>query len=234
VKLEYEVRAERGTFPVALTYENGELVGIGLGIRPKPSPAGTVAMILGSLLVLGVFYFLRKPSIPDLVLGAGIALGLSVIIPFYGIISLILAYSTVARALFAAFTTALTVEAVKFHFSRNREGLSLGLGLGIGQYVLLSIGTFVAVNFIMQLPVSFTGPTYWAFLFALTFTAFHALSAETYSKLRDARFIAPFAIVEGLALTMEALSHPGVSLLLVLLGMGTGLKLGGVIDGIAG
>ena len=234
VKLEYEVKAEKGSFPVALTYENGELVGIGLGVRAKPNPAGMVAMIIGSLLVLGAFYFIRKPSIPDLVLGAGIALGLSVIIPFYGIISLIVAYSTVARALFTAFTTAMTVEAVKFYFSRNRDGLSLGLGLGIGQYVLLSIGTFVATNFIMQLPVSFTGPTYWAFLFALAFTAFHALSAGTYSKLRDVKFLLLFALIEGLALSMESLSHLGVSLLLILLGVGAGLRLGGVIDGIAG
>ncbi|WP_238516187.1 DUF3887 domain-containing protein [Thermococcus gammatolerans] len=234
VKLEYEVKAEKGAFPIALTYENGELVGIGLGVRAKPNPAGMVAMILGTLLVLGAFYFIQKPVTPDLVLGAGIALGLSVLIPFYGIISLVVAYSTLSRALFTAFTTALTVEAVKFYFARNRDGLSIGLGLGLGQYVLLSIGTFVATNFIMQLPVSFTGATYWAFLFALTFTAFHALSAETYSKLRDGRLLLLLAFIEGLALAMESLSRLGPSLLLVLLGIAVGLRLGGVIDGIAG
>ncbi len=233
VKLEYEVKAEKGTFPVALTYKNGELVGIGLGVRARPNPAGMVAMILGALLALGLFYLLKKPSVPDLVLGSGIALGLSIVIPFYGLVSLVMFYSTLSRALFTAVLTALTVEGVKFYFSRGRDGLSLGLGLGIGQYVLLSIGTFVATNFIMQLPVSFTGPTYWAFLFALAFTVFHSVSAGTYSlrgKLTDAVL---FAVLETLALFFEG-NNPGVSLLFAVLGISIGLKLGGVFNGIPG
>ena len=233
VKLEYKVKAEKGSFPVLLVYKNGKLVGIGLGVKAKPNPSGMIAMILGSLIVLGTLYFVRRPLIPDLVLGTGIALGLSVIVPFYGIVSLLLFDTTPSRSLFTAFVTAVTVEAAKFYFSRRRDGLSLGLGLGIGQYVLLAIGTFVATNFIMQLPVSFTGKTYWAFLFALTFTAFHALSAETYSKMKKPLALILFVLIEGSALALES-SHGVLSLLLVIAGIIAGLKLGGVMDGIAG
>ncbi|WP_297479025.1 DUF3887 domain-containing protein [Thermococcus sp.] len=233
VKLEYEVKAEKGTFPVALTYKNGELVGIGLGIKAKPNPSGMAAMILGALLALGLFYLLKKPSVPDLVFGSGVALGLSVIIPFYGLVSLVMFYSTLSRALFTAVLTALTVEGVKFYFSRDKDGLSLGLGLGIGQYVLLSIGTFVATNFIMQLPVSFTGPTYWAFLFALAFTVFHAVSAGTYSLRKKPADTVLFAVLEAFALFFEG-NNPSISLLFAILGIAVGLKLGGVFSGISG
>jgi len=235
VKLEYEVKAEKGSFPVLLAYKNGELVGIALGVKAEPNPAGMVAMILGALLALGGFYVLkRKPSVPDLVFGSGLALALSVVIPFYGIVALMALHSQLLRAVLTGFLTALTVEGVKFYFSRSRDGFSLGLGLGLGQYVLLAIGTFVATNFIMQLPVSFTGPVYWAFLSALLFTAFHALSANAYSLHKNPYHLILFIAIETGALVLESTSGVAVGLLLAFIGVIAGLYAGGVIGGIAG
>ncbi|WP_457751692.1 DUF3887 domain-containing protein [Thermococcus sp.] len=235
VKLEYEVTAEKGRFPVALAYKNGKLIGIGLGIRAKANPAGMIAMILGALMALGAFYTVKKPVIPDLVLGTMVALGLSVIIPFYGIISLILTYSSLERALFMGTATAITVEAVKFYLSKNRDGLSIGLGLGIGQYILLTIGTFVATNFIMKLPVSFTGATYWAFLVALTFTIFHAFSSHTYSFTRRIGYLSVFTALETGILTLEAMNMIAMGLLLTLIAIVIGFYGGGGgLNGVTG
>ena len=235
VKLEYEVQAEKGSFPVLLVYKKGKLIGLGLGVKAKPNPAGMVAMILGSLLALGGIYALRrKLAVPDLILGSGLALALSVIIPFYSIATLVAIYSTILRAFITALLTALTVEGVKFYLSRRRDGLSLGLGLGIGQYVLLAIGTFVATNFIMQLPVSFTGPTYWAFLVALLFTTFHALSADVYSFHKSPVHLLIFIAVETGALALESLNNIDAGLLLALAGVAVGFYAGGVLNGVAG
>ncbi|WP_456422156.1 DUF3887 domain-containing protein [Thermococcus sp.] len=235
VKLEYEVKAEKGSFPVLLVYKNGELVGLGLGVKAKPNPTGMVAMILGSLLALGGIYALRrKLAVPDLILGSGLALALSVVIPFYGIVTLVTIYSTMPRVITTAFLTALTVEGAKFYLSRRRDGLSLGLGLGIGQYVLLAIGTFVATNFIMQLPVSFTGKTYWAFLVALIFTTFHALTAEVYSLHKNPFHLILFIALGTGALAFESLNNVGMGLLLALVGIIIGFYAGGVLNGVTG
>jgi hypothetical protein len=143
-------------------------------------------------------------------------------------------YSTTLRVFVTALLTAVTVEGVKFYLSRRRDGLSLGLGLGIGQYVLLAIGTFVATNFIMQLPVSFTGPTYWAFLVALLFTTFHALSADVYSSHKSLLYMLTFIAVETGALALESLNNIGAGLLLALAGVAVGFYAGGASNGIFG
>jgi len=233
----FEVTCEKGSFPVLLAYKNGELVGIALGVRAEPNPSGMVAMILGSFTALGILYILvRKITPHDLILGSGLALALSVIIPFYGIVAMftVSLYPTLQRTLATALATAVTVEVAKFYLSRRRDGLAIGLGLGIGQYVLLAVGTFVAVNFILQLPVSFTGSTFSAFLVALAFTLFHAASARSYTAVKRPVYMLPFIAIEFAALVLMSLNmvYPGVAA--IGLGVIIGARVGGVWNGIAG
>ncbi|WP_457742300.1 DUF3887 domain-containing protein [Thermococcus sp.] len=233
----FEVICEKGSFPVLLAYKNGELVGIALGVRAKPNPAGMVAMILGSFTALGILYFsVRKMTPHDLILGSGLALALSVIIPFYSIVAMftISLYPTLERTLATALATALTVEIIKFYISRRRDGLSIGLGLGIGQYVLLAIGTFVAVNFILQLPVSFTGSTFSAFLVALAFTLFHATTARSYTLTKKPLYMLPFIAIEFTALVLMSSNMAYIGVAVVGLGVIIGARVGGVWNGISG
>jgi hypothetical protein len=231
VKFTYTVIAEKGSFPVLLAYKNGQLVGIALGVKPKPSPLGMIATMLGSLIVLALIWPFKKLSPSELVLGAGIALILSVVIPFYAISSLLLIPSPLERSLVVATLSALTIEGLKLYFSRNRDGLSLGLGLGLGQYVLLAIGTFVATNFIMKLPVSFSGGAGYAFLEALLFTSFHALSASAYTA-RGWRPFPLFALLELGVLYLMGVGSYSLALGLLLISVAVAFKPGGASLGI--
>ncbi|MDV3103883.1 DUF3887 domain-containing protein [Thermococcus waiotapuensis] len=231
-KFEYRIYCEKGSFPVLLAYNNSGLVGIALGIRARPNPAGMLLMILGSLISLGALYsWRRKLETAELVMGAGIALVLGIILPFYSIITL--GVSRTASALTVALLTALTVEGAKYYFSKNRDGLSLGLGLGIGQYVLLSIGTFVTTNFILELPVSFSGGLSYVFLSALVFTAFHGISAMLYSRRKVSHFLL-FTAFEFPALALTSLGMPAVGIGVITVAVVAGFALnGGIKRGIA-
>ncbi len=231
-KFEYAVHCEKGSFPVLLAYKNGQLVGIALGIKARPNPAGMLLMMLGSLISLGaLYYWKRRIEIAEFVMGAGIALGLGIILPFYSIITL--GMGRTAGVLTVALLTALTVEGSKYYFSRNRDGLSLGLGFGVGKYVFLAIGTFVATNFILKLPVSFSGGLAYAFLSALIFTAFHGISAMLYSEGRLSYFLL-FTAFEFLALALIAFGRPSLGIGLVALAFVAGFALtGGEKRGVA-
>ncbi|WP_297462525.1 DUF3887 domain-containing protein [Thermococcus sp.] len=211
VRYEYTVRCERGSFPVLLAYKNGQLVGIALGVKARLNPAGMLLTMLGSLLSLGVLYlWRRKLEVADFILGAGIALGLGIILPFYSLITVGL--SRITGVLLSSLLIALTVEGSKYYFSRKRDGFSLGLGFGVGKYVFLAIGTFVATNFILKLPVSFSGGLAYAFLSALIFTAFHGLTAMLYSAGR-VEYLPIFTIFQFISLSLMALGRPGVAML---------------------
>ena len=231
-KFEYTVHCERGSFPVLLAYKNGELVGIALGIKARPNPAGMLLMMLGSLISLGaLYYWKRRLEIAEFVMGAGIALGLGIILPFYSIVTL--GMGRTAGVLTVVLLTALTVEGSKYYFSRNRDGLSLGLGFGVGKYVFLAIGTFVATNFILKLPVSFSGGLAYAFLSALIFTAFHGISAMLYSEGKLSHFLL-FTAFEFPALALIALGRPSLGIGLVALAFIVGFALtGGKKRGVA-
>ena len=224
-KFEYTVHCEKGSFPVLLAYKNGQLVGIALGVKARPNPAGMLLMMLGSLISLGaLYYWKRRLEIAEFVMGAGIALGLGIILPFYSIVTL--GMGRTAGILTTALLTTLTVEGSKYYFSRNRDGLSLGLGFGVGKYVFLAIGTFVATNFILKLPVSFSGGLTYAFLSALVFTAFHGISAMLYSKGRISYFLL-FTGFEFPALALIALGRPSLGIGLVALAFVSGFALTG-------
>ena len=224
-KFEYTVHCEKGSFPVLLAYKNDQLVGIALGIKARPNPAGMLLMMLGSLISLGaLYYWRRRIETAEFVMGAGIALGLSVILPFYSIATL--GMSRTAGILTTALLTAITIEGSKYYFSRNRDGLSLGLGFGVGKYILLAIGTFVATNFIMKLPVSFSGGLAYAFLSALVFTAFHGISAMLYSSGR-LQYPVIFTAFEFPALALMSLGQPALGIGLAVLAFVTGLYLEG-------
>ncbi|WP_297416608.1 DUF3887 domain-containing protein [Thermococcus sp.] len=231
-KFEYRVYGDRGSFPVLLAYKNGKLVGIALGIRAKPNPVGMLLMMLGSLIPLGVFYYWRRRlETAEFVMGVGIALGLSVILPFYSIVTI--GMSRAVGVLTTAFLTALTVEGSKYYFSHNRDGLSLGLGFGVGKYVFLAIGTFVAANFIMKLPVSFAGGELYTFLSALVFTAFHGVSAMLYSGGKPSYFFL-FTSFEFSALALLSLGMPALGIGLIVLAFVVGFALtGGREHGVA-
>ncbi len=194
LKFEYRVRAEKGSFPVLLAYRNGTLVGIALGIAPRPNPLGMVASILSSTAAILLLAFRRRPSLPDFFLGSGLALGLAVIIPFYSI-TLLTVGNPVRRALILALVSAVTVEGLKFYFSRGRNGLSLGLGLGFGKYVLLAIGTFVSANFLMKIPVAFSGGALYVVLEAFLLTAYHGVTGAIYSRSRRWIYPAGFSLL---------------------------------------
>ncbi len=231
-KFEYTVHCEKGSFPVLLAYKNGQLVGIALGVKARPNPAGMLLMMLGSMISLGAFYYWRRRlEIAEFVMGAGIALGLGIILPFYSIITL--GMGRTAGVLTVALLTALTIEGSKYYFSRNRDGLSLGLGFGVGKYVFLAIGTFVATNFILKLPVSFSGGLAYTFLSALIFTAFHGISAMLYSRGRLSYFPL-FTAFEFSALVLIALGRPSSGIGLVALAFVVGFALiGGEKRGVA-
>jgi hypothetical protein len=227
LKLKYMVRAEKGSFPVLLVYRNGELVGLALGVAPKPNPLGMLAAMGGAFLALiSLYLWKRRLNLPELALGSGLALALAIILPFYSITGTLLLPRAVALPL-VALLSALTIEGGKYYFARNRDGLSLGLGLGIGQFVLLGIGTFVATNFIMKLPVSFTGNVLPLFLEAVIFTVFYALSTEVYSKRRELMPFAVFALTEFLSLYLLGLGSAYGSLTVALVGAVMAWKLGG-------
>ncbi|WP_297500389.1 DUF3887 domain-containing protein [Thermococcus sp.] len=228
LRVEYRVEAEKGSFPVLLAYKNGQLVGIALGIRARPNPTGMLLTMLGALIVLALFWPFKRPEVADLILGAGIALVLAIIIPFYSITSLFLLTSLQARAFMVAFLSALTIEGLKFYFSRNRNGLSIGLGIGIGQYVLLSVGTFVATNFIMKLPVSFSGGASYAFLEALLFTTFHGLSGQSYS-VKGFRVYPLFAALELAVLYLMGVGSYGLAIGVLVLSAGVAWTGGGSV-----
>jgi len=224
-KFEYTVYCEKGSFPVLLAYRNGQLVGIALGVKARPNPAGMLLMMLGSLISLGVlYYWRRKLETADFILGAGIALGLGIILPFYSIVTL--GMGRTAGIATTALLTAVTVEGSKYYFSRNRDGLSLGLGFGVGKYVFLAIGTFVATNFILKLPVSFSGGLAYAFLSALIFTTFHGISAMLYSRGGLSYFVI-FTAFEFPALALIALGRPAFGIGLIALAFVVGFALTG-------
>ena len=230
LKYEYQVTCEKGSFPVLLAYRGGELVGIALGVKAKPNPLGMVLMILGSLVSLGAIYLWKgRIEVSEFVMGAGIALGLGIILPFYSLITLGL--SRTAGVLTAAFLTALTVEGSKYYFSRKGDGLSLGLGFGVGKYVFLSIGTFVATNFILKLPVSFSGGELYAFLEALLLTAFHGLTAMLYSSRRIG-YLAIFAVFQFVSITLTAFGEVGLAMVVMGAGLILALYLGVKKDGV--
>ena len=209
-KFEYTVHCEKGSFPVLLAYKNGQLVGIALGVKARPNPAGMLLMMLGSLISLGaLYYWKRRLEMAEFVMGAGIALGLGIILPFYSIVTL--GMGRTAGVLTTALLTALTIEGSKYYFSQNRDGLSLGLGFGVGKYVLLAVGTFVTTNFIMKLPVSFSGGLAYAFLSALIFTAFHGVSAMLYSRGRLSHFFL-FVAFEFPAIALTSLGQPALGI----------------------
>jgi hypothetical protein len=227
LRLKYRVEAENGSFPVLLVYRNGELVGLALGVAPKPSPLGMLAAMGGALIALiGLYLWKKRVNLPELALGSGLALALSIILPFYSLTGTLLLPRAVAIPV-VSLLSALTIEAGKYYFAKNRDGLSLGLGLGIGQFVLLGIGTFVATNFIMKLPVSFTGNVLPLFLEAVIFTAFYALSTEVYSKRRELMPFAVFTVFEFLSLYLLSLGSAYGSLIIALVGAVTAWKLGG-------
>lgn len=194
LKFEYRVRAEKGSFPVLLAYRNGTLIGIALGIAPRPNPLGMVASVLSSTAAILLLAFRRRPSIPDFFLGSGLALGLAVVIPFYSIVLLTVG-NPVRRALILAVVSAVTVEGLKFYFSRGRNGLSLGLGLGFGKYVLLAIGTFVSTNFLMKIPVAFSGGALYIVLEAFLLTVYHGATGAVYSRSRRWIYPAGFSVL---------------------------------------
>ncbi len=231
-RIEYRVEAEKGSFPVLLAYRDGKLVGIALGVKARPNPTGMLLTMLGALIVLALVWPFKRPEVSELILGSGIALVLAIIIPFYSIVSLLLLSSLQARAFTVAFLSAITIEGLKFYFSRNRDGLSIGLGIGIGQYVLLAIGTFVATNFIMKLPVSFSGGLAYAFLEALLFTAFHALSGLAYSRKGIKPFLL-FATLEIVVLYLMGVGSYGPAIGVLALSAGVAWMGGGSV-GITG
>ncbi|MBP1912094.1 DUF3887 domain-containing protein [Thermococcus stetteri] len=227
LRLKYRVEAEKGSFPVLLVYRDGELVGLALGVTPKPNPLGMLAAMGGALLALtGLYLWRERVNLPELALGSGLALALSIILPFYSLTGTLLLPRAVAIPV-VSLLSALTIEAGKYYLAKNRDGLSLGLGLGIGQFVLLGIGTFVATNFIMKLPVSFTGSVLPLFLEAVIFTTFYALSTEVYSKRREPMPFAVFAAVEFLSLYLLGLGSAYGSLVMALAGAAIAWKLGG-------
>ncbi len=227
VRLKYTVKAERGSFPVLLAYRDGKLVGLALGIRPKPNPTGMMASMGGTLLaLLGLYAWRRRLSLPEIALGSGLALALSIVIPFYSITGTLLLPRSAAIVI-VSLLTSLTVEGGKYYLSKNRDGFSLGLGLGLGQFILLALGTFVATNFIMKLPVSFTGSVVPLFLEAFIFTVFYALSTEIYSRKRALRFFLAFTALEFLALGLLNAGRVYESLLFITVGIGVALKLRG-------
>ncbi|WP_456365754.1 DUF3887 domain-containing protein [Thermococcus sp.] len=207
LKVEYRVKAEKGSFPVLLAYRNGTLVGIALGIAPRPNPLGMVASILSSIAATLLLVFRRRPSLSDFFLGSGLALGLAVIIPFYSIVLLTVG-NPVRRALILALVSAATVEGLKFYFSRGRNGLSLGLGLGFGKYVLLAIGTFVSANFLMKIPVAFSGGALYVVLEAFLLTAYHGITGTIYSRNRRLIYPAGFSILLTAIYFSLAEGHP--------------------------
>ncbi|NJF24212.1 DUF3887 domain-containing protein [Thermococcus sp. Bubb.Bath] len=227
LRLKYTVETEKGSFPVLLVYHKGKLVGLALGVVPEPNPLGMVAAMGGALIALvGVYLLRKKLSFPELALGSGLALVLSIILPFYSLTGTLLLPRVVATPV-VSLLSALTIEVGKYYLAKNRDGLSLGLGLGIGQFVLLAIGTFVATNFIMKLPVSFTGNVLPLFLEAVIFTVFYALSTEVYSKRRDLMPFAVFTAFEFLSLYSLGLGSVYGSLTIALAGVAVAWKLGG-------
>lgn len=224
-KFEYTIHCEKGSFPVLLAYRKGELVGIALGIKARPNPVGMLLMILGSLISLGMLYYWAKRfEIAEFVMGAGISLALGIILPFYSIITL--GMGRFAGILTVALLTSLTVEVSKYYFSRGRDGLSLGLGFGFGKYVFLAVGTFVATNFILKLPVSFAGEELYAFLGALVFTTFHAISAMLYSEGRLS-YLALFVTFEFPALALISMDRAPLAIAIVTIAFLIGFHLGG-------
>ncbi|ASJ02031.1 hypothetical protein A3L09_01500 [Thermococcus profundus] len=227
LRLKYTVNAEKGSFPVLIVYRNDELVGLALGLTPKPNPTGMLAAMGGALIALvGLYLWKRRLSLSELALGSGLALVLAIILPFYSLTGTLLLSRAVSIPL-VSLLSALTIEAGKYYLAKNRDGLSIGLGLGIGQFILLGIGTFVATNFIMKLPVSFTGDVLPLFLEAVIFTAFYALSTEVYSKKRGMLPFTVFVIFEFLSLYLLGLGSVYGSLVIALAGAALAWKLGG-------